>query len=171
MPPSAIENLVIYELHVGSLNPATLEAGTFADAIALIPYLSDLGVNAVELMPVLQFEQDLIKLMQQRPTLRSRSLDILYVHDQNRVLVFRRTHGAEQILVIASLNDAAFQQGYRIAIDARLDDGSWREVFNSDSAVYSGDNIGNYGSAIPSSGGVITPIIPAHAFLVLLKES
>jgi len=59
MPPRTIEDLIIYELHVGSLNPATLDAGTFADAIALIPYLDDLGVNAVELMPVLQFDGDL----------------------------------------------------------------------------------------------------------------
>jgi len=58
-PPTGIEDLVIYELHVGSLNPATLDAGTFADALALIPYLTDLGVNAVELMPVLQFDGNL----------------------------------------------------------------------------------------------------------------
>ena len=59
VPPTRIEDLVIYELHVGSLNPATLAAGTFADALALIPYLNDLGINTVELMPVLQFDGDL----------------------------------------------------------------------------------------------------------------
>jgi maltooligosyltrehalose trehalohydrolase len=47
---SALE-LVIYELHVGTFSPA----GTFAGATALLPHLRDLGVSAVELMPVADF--------------------------------------------------------------------------------------------------------------------
>lgn len=43
-----LRDYVIYELHVGSF---TAE-GTFDAAIARIPYLCDLGVTAVELMPV-----------------------------------------------------------------------------------------------------------------------
>jgi 1,4-alpha-glucan branching enzyme len=49
--------LVIYELHVGSFNPQPGEpVGTFADAAAKLPYLRDLGINAVELLPVAEFE-------------------------------------------------------------------------------------------------------------------
>ncbi len=54
--PKRVADLVIYELHVGALNPAMHAAGTFADAIALVPYLDELGVSAVELMPMLQFD-------------------------------------------------------------------------------------------------------------------
>jgi 1,4-alpha-glucan branching enzyme len=54
--PHRVEDLVIYELHVGALAPQVRTAGTFADAIALLPYLEDLGINAVELMPMLQFD-------------------------------------------------------------------------------------------------------------------
>jgi maltooligosyltrehalose trehalohydrolase len=46
-----LEEYVIYELHVGIF---TAE-GTFAAAIARLDYLADLGVTAVELMPVAQF--------------------------------------------------------------------------------------------------------------------
>jgi 1,4-alpha-glucan branching enzyme len=53
--PRRVEDLVIYELHVGALAPATTTAGSLADAIALLPYLSDLGINAVELLPMFEF--------------------------------------------------------------------------------------------------------------------
>jgi maltooligosyltrehalose trehalohydrolase len=46
----AVADAVIYELHVGTFTPA----GTFEAAIARLPYLRDLGVTAVELMPVAQ---------------------------------------------------------------------------------------------------------------------
>ncbi|MBI3048523.1 MAG: malto-oligosyltrehalose trehalohydrolase [Acidobacteria bacterium] len=46
-----LERAVIYELHVGTF---TAE-GTFAGAMARLPYLADLGVTVVELMPVADF--------------------------------------------------------------------------------------------------------------------
>ena len=42
---------VLYELHVGTFTPG----GTFDDAITMLPYLRDLGVDAVEVMPVASF--------------------------------------------------------------------------------------------------------------------
>jgi maltooligosyltrehalose trehalohydrolase len=44
-------DVVLYELHVGAFTPD----GTFAAAAAKIPYLVDLGVTAVELMPLADF--------------------------------------------------------------------------------------------------------------------
>ncbi|RMF43047.1 MAG: malto-oligosyltrehalose trehalohydrolase [Planctomycetota bacterium] len=46
----ARRDLVIYELHVGSFT----ESGTFAAAIDRLPDLVDLGITAIELMPVAQ---------------------------------------------------------------------------------------------------------------------
>lgn len=46
-----LDEMIIYELHVGTFTPQ----GTFAGVISKLPYLQDLGVNAVELMPVAQF--------------------------------------------------------------------------------------------------------------------
>ncbi len=47
----ANSDLVIYELHVGTFTPA----GTFAAMIPRLPSLVELGVTAIELMPVNQF--------------------------------------------------------------------------------------------------------------------
>jgi maltooligosyltrehalose trehalohydrolase len=46
-----LEQLVLYELHVGTFTPQ----GTFAAALRRLPYLRDLGVTAIELMPVAEF--------------------------------------------------------------------------------------------------------------------
>jgi maltooligosyltrehalose trehalohydrolase len=45
------EDLVFYELHVGTFTPA----GTFEAVIPRLPALRDLGVTAIELMPIAQF--------------------------------------------------------------------------------------------------------------------
>jgi 1,4-alpha-glucan branching enzyme len=57
--PARVQDLVIYELHVGALDPAVETTGTFVDALKLLPYLVDLGVNAIELMPMFQFDGSL----------------------------------------------------------------------------------------------------------------
>ena len=44
-------DLIVYELHVGTFT----SAGTFASARERLPYLRDLGVTAIELMPVADF--------------------------------------------------------------------------------------------------------------------
>lgn len=46
-----LSNMVIYELHVGTFT----RKGTFEGAIAKLDYLKDLGINAIEIMPVAQF--------------------------------------------------------------------------------------------------------------------
>jgi len=46
-----IENYIIYELHVGLFTAA----GTFAALISQLDYLVELGITALELMPVAQF--------------------------------------------------------------------------------------------------------------------
>ena len=45
------EEVVIYEMHVGTFTPA----GTFAAAMERLEYLADLGVTAIELMPLADF--------------------------------------------------------------------------------------------------------------------
>ncbi|MBK8977539.1 MAG: malto-oligosyltrehalose trehalohydrolase [Planctomycetes bacterium] len=49
--PPALRDLVVYELHVGTATAA----GTFDAAAGLLPGLRDLGVTAIELMPVASF--------------------------------------------------------------------------------------------------------------------
>jgi 1,4-alpha-glucan branching enzyme len=55
----AWNELVIYEMHVGSFNDAPgTGPGTFDEIIPKLPYLADLGINAIEIMPVAQFSGD-----------------------------------------------------------------------------------------------------------------
>jgi 1,4-alpha-glucan branching enzyme len=54
-PPSTRE-LVIYEMHVGTFNELPgQQVGNLADAIAKLPYLAHLGINAIELLPPSEF--------------------------------------------------------------------------------------------------------------------
>lgn len=50
-PRRALDELVVYELHVGTFTPA----GTFAAAIEKLPRIVALGVTALELMPIADF--------------------------------------------------------------------------------------------------------------------
>jgi 1,4-alpha-glucan branching enzyme len=53
--------LVLYELHVGSFcfDRPNKRRGNFDTVIAKLPYLSDLGVNAIQLMPADEFPGDI----------------------------------------------------------------------------------------------------------------
>ncbi len=54
--PKRIEDLVIYELHIGAIWNGSDRPGSLEDAMELIDYLKDLGINAVELLPINEFE-------------------------------------------------------------------------------------------------------------------
>ena len=57
LPPN--EQLIIYELHTGDFTGSSAgdsyRIGTFAGVIEKLDYLADLGINAIELMPVNEF--------------------------------------------------------------------------------------------------------------------
>ena len=119
-----------------------------------------------------RFYQDLNRLVSKLRSLRSREIDVIYTHNDNRIIAFRRSHGGEQVLVVASLNDRPFDHGYVITTDeARLPRGGWKEIFNSDGFAYGGDDAGNGGAVLPVEGGHINPVLPAHGFVVLEKVS
>lgn len=52
--PLTLRETVLYELHVGTFTPE----GTFNAIVDRIPYLVDLGITAIELMPVADFPGD-----------------------------------------------------------------------------------------------------------------
>lgn len=61
-PLIPIEDSIIYELHVRGFtchpNAGVIYPGTFAGLVEKIPYLQKLGVTAVELLPVHEFDED-----------------------------------------------------------------------------------------------------------------
>jgi len=58
IPP---EDLVIYETHVRSFTQSSTSGvrhpGTYAGLVEKIPYLQSLGINAIELMPIYEFDE------------------------------------------------------------------------------------------------------------------
>lgn len=58
----ALDETVIYELHVGAFSPE----GTFAGVAAQLPRLIEMGVTAIELMPVAAFPGTQLGLRRRR---------------------------------------------------------------------------------------------------------
>ncbi len=60
-PRILMEDLVIYEMHVRSFtqHPSSKvkTPGTFLGIVEKIPYLKELGINAIELMPIFEFDE------------------------------------------------------------------------------------------------------------------
>ncbi|MCL4790867.1 MAG: glycogen debranching enzyme, partial [Gammaproteobacteria bacterium] len=60
-PPRHLENAIIYELHVGGFtrhpSAGVAQPGTWAGLIEKIPYLRDLGITHVQLLPVAAFDE------------------------------------------------------------------------------------------------------------------
>lgn len=50
-----LHEAVIYELHVGTFGSKNGNPGTFQEVIRRLPYLKDLGVNVIELMPPTEY--------------------------------------------------------------------------------------------------------------------
>ena len=90
----ALDDLVIYELHVGAFT----EEGTFDAAIARLRGLRELGVTAIELMPVATF-----------PGERGWGYDGLYIYAPHRA------YGGPDGL--ARLVDAAHAEGLAVLLD------------------------------------------------------
>ncbi len=67
-----MEDTVIYEMHVRgftrSPSSGVVHPGTFAGVVEKIPYLEDLGITAVELLPVFDFDEtDVLRVAEGRP--------------------------------------------------------------------------------------------------------
>ena len=90
-----LRDMVIYELHVGTFSAA----GTFDGVAEHLPALLELGVNAIELMPVNQF-----------PGARNWGYDGVYWR------AAQSSYGGPEGLV--RLIDAAHEQGIAVLIDA-----------------------------------------------------
>ncbi|MGQ4650366.1 malto-oligosyltrehalose trehalohydrolase [Lyngbya aestuarii] len=89
-----LESMIIYELHVGTFTPE----GTFAAIIPRLSELYELGVNAIEIMPVAQFPGD-----------RNWGYDGVYPY------AVQTSYGGPE--GFKQLIDAAHQQGIAIILD------------------------------------------------------
>ena len=92
--PVELDDLVIYELHVGTFTPE----GTFRAAISKLDDLQDLGITAIELMPLADF-----------PGSRNWGYDGVFLYAPSRA------YGEPDDL--RSLVDAAHARGIRVILD------------------------------------------------------
>jgi len=118
-----------------------------------------------------RFYQDIIHFSRNHPAIRSQQIDIIHVMGANRLIAFTRLTETDNLLVVTSLRNQPFLDGYVIQTDAsRLPDGAWHEVFNSDADIYGGNNIGNFGADVPVSGGRIQVRVPANGLVIFQKN-
>jgi 1,4-alpha-glucan branching enzyme len=117
-----------------------------------------------------QFYGDLIGLRRVHSALRSQDINIVYIHNDNRILAFLRKKDAQEFLIVCSFNNQPFSEGYTLSAQGTpLQNGGWREIFNSDATIYGGRNIGNMGAELWASEGRIHLILPANGFVVFQK--
>jgi 1,4-alpha-glucan branching enzyme len=130
-----------------------------------------LGERAGNGKNLFRFYQDLISLSGRLPSIRSQNIDILHSWNLTRVIAFKRWSGGEEVIIVASLNDSPFANGYVIEKDLlAIPNAGWKEIFNSDAAMYGGQNVGNGGAIIPSNQGRLNLVIPANGFTVLVRQ-
>ncbi|MGA7933199.1 MAG: alpha-amylase family glycosyl hydrolase [Kovacikia sp.] len=127
-----------------------------------------LGEKATHGARLFRFYQDLIRLRREHSGLRSRNIEIIHVHNTNRVIAFRRWDDQEEFLIIASLNNHPFTEGYTVRHPS-LGDRTWKEIFNSDAEPYGGNGLGNYGTAINSLNRSIHVVVPANGLIAFQK--
>jgi 1,4-alpha-glucan branching enzyme len=113
------------------------------------------------------FYREVIRLRRREAALISPYIDVIHAHDANRVLAFRRWLGDAEFLVVASLNNTAFANGYRLG-GLSLAAASWIEALNSDDESYGGHGVRNRG-VVNSANGSLELLLPANGIVVLQR--
>jgi len=93
------DQLIIYEMHVADFTSAESKRGTFLQVIDKLDYLADLGITAIEIMPVNEF-----------PWEHS------WGYAQSSIFAIENTYGSPEEM--ARLVDEAHERGIRIIHDA-----------------------------------------------------
>ncbi len=115
------------------------------------------------------FYRDMIRLRGSFAALRKDRIEVIHVNDVNRVLAFRRWTNLEELLVVVSLNNSAFQDGYQFD-HPDLFVGGWQMVLNSDLSIYGGTSEAVLASQrVESQDNRISVPIPANTILVLKR--
>lgn len=112
-----------------------------------------------------RFYADLIRLRRRHHAFTSANIAVRHVHNADRILAFQRWRGPESYMVIATLRDDGYPEGYtvNVPLEAR---GQWREIFTSDATIYGGAGVSNV-TDVSVEGGKMKVRLPARGFVVL----
>jgi len=124
-----------------------------------------LGQRDGEGRHLFRFYRDLIRLRRRHHTFSTPNIEILLAHNSDRLLAFRRWKGPEHYLVIASLSDKGWPDGYELHAPG-LRRGRWREIFSSDESFYGGNGVSNDRELV-APDEVLVLKVPARGFVVL----
>lgn len=116
-----------------------------------------------------EYYRQLIDFRKISPGLKSKNIDTIFIHNEDRVLAFRRWNEQEEYLVVCSLNNQPFSSpNYHFESD-KIKESVWREVFNSDAEQFGGDNVGNFGADIQAKNGSFSCVIPANSVVAFKR--
>ena len=115
-----------------------------------------------------RYYRDLIRLRRENSGLRSASIAVLKVHNAQRILAWHRWYADREFVVVASLNDAPFED-YAFA-HRNLKGKRWGEILNSDAAEYGGSGMRNE-SDRDSSDGTLRVRLPASGLVVFARKN
>jgi 1,4-alpha-glucan branching enzyme len=114
------------------------------------------------------FYRELIRLRLRHRAFTSLNIDIVATHNDDRVLAFRRWKGAEEYLVLATLSDHGWPDGYQLT-SRGLMTGEWMEIFTSDAPRYGGAGVSNGAVVIRTGDHNLKVKLPARGFVVLRR--
>lgn len=112
-----------------------------------------------------RFYSELIRLRRRHHTFASANIEIMAVHNTDRVLAFHRWSGPEHYLVVSTLSDTGFPEGYPIPVPADAQ-GTWREIFTSDAEVFGGSGVSNEAN-LDVTDSKLSVRTPPRGFVVL----
>jgi 1,4-alpha-glucan branching enzyme len=114
-----------------------------------------------------RFYRDLIRLRRRHHSLATPNIEIVCAHNADRLLAFRRWKGPEQYLVVATLSDTGWPDGYALPFE-RAGSDRWREIFSSDAEAYAGDGVSNE-LELEGKDDQLRVKVPARGFVVLRR--
>jgi 1,4-alpha-glucan branching enzyme len=127
-----------------------------------------LGARRGEGSRLFRFYRDLIRLRRRHHAFTTSNIDIVLAHNADRLLAFERSKGPEQYLVVATLSDHGWPDGYALQSEA-LTNGRWREIFSSDAVEYNGTGVTNEDSVLEAMEGKLTLKLPPRGFVVMRR--
>lgn len=127
----------------------------------------DAGIDR-EMTYHLQFVQAACRVRREQPALRGDRLNMVHVHNDNRVLAFHRWIEGEgrDVMVVVSLNERT-QYGYEIGFPAA---GQWREILNSEyHNVSNGGYIEAFLQPLHNMPSTARMVVPANSILIFAR--
>jgi 1,4-alpha-glucan branching enzyme len=112
-----------------------------------------------------RYYRDLIRLRRRHHTFATPNINIVLTHNADRMLAFHRWRGPEHYLVVATLSDGGWPDGYLFHWPS-MPSGRWREVFTSDAAWYGGGGLTN-DSEIEADGEKLLVKVPPRGLVVM----